>query len=121
MRTRMVWIALLVFVLVSFPTKGEERTAGFEPPRVLSTVEANYPATAVQGGTVVLEVSISSSGAVGNIQVLQGAKGFTQQAIETVRKWKFAPARLDGTPVTASIPVAFSFSQPIVWWNHQKQ
>ena len=98
----------------------EQKTpADFQPPQVISTVEPSYPVNTVAGGTVVLKVTVGSSGKIQGVRVLSGAGGFTQQAVETVKKWKFAPAKLDGKPVTASLPVAFSFSQPIVWWNHQ--
>jgi TonB family protein len=97
----------------------EKASWNFQPPQVISTVEPSYPANTVAGGTVILKVTVSSSGEIEDVRVLQEAKGFTQQAIDAVRKWKFEPAKLDGKPVTASIPVAFSFSQPIVWWNRQ--
>ena len=121
MRTRTACIGLLAFLFVSVQAKGEEKAAAFEPPRVISTVEANYPVTTIQGGTVVLEVTVSATGAIEKVRVLQGAQGFTQQAVEAIKKWKFAAARFEGKPVAASIPVAFSFSQPIVWWTQQKK
>jgi periplasmic protein TonB len=120
MRTRIAWIALLALCSASAPTRGAEKGAAFQPPRVLSTVEAAYPATSIQGGTVVLEVTVSASGVVGDIQVVQGANGFTREAIEAIKKWKFAAATFEGKPVAASLSVAFSFSQPIVWWTRQK-
>jgi TonB family protein len=91
----------------------------FQPPQVVTAEEPSYPANTVAGGTVVMNVTVSASGEIENVRVLRPAGGFTQPALEAVRKWKFKPASLDGKPVTASIPVAFSFSQPIVWWNRQ--
>ena len=117
-------ISLLIFLTLSTVTlsaKGQKSSTDFQPPQVISTVEPSYPTNAVAGGTVILKVTINSSGGIEDVQVLQGAKGFTQQAIETVRKWKFEPAKLDEKRVEASIPVAFSFSQPIVWWNRQRK
>ena len=98
---------------------GQKPSMGFQPPQVISTVEPSYPANTVAGGTVILKVTVSSGGEIESVRVLQEAKGFTQQAIQTVRRWKFEPAKLNGKAVTASIPVAFSFSQPIVWWNQK--
>ena len=122
MRTYIAWIALLaLFSAVPVALQGGEKPATFEPPRIISTAEASYPATSIQGGTVVLEVTIAPSGAIGDIRVIQEAKGFTEQAIEALKKWKFAAATFDGKPVAASLPVAFSFSQPIVWWTHSKR
>jgi TonB family protein len=113
-------ICLALFTL-TLCVKGQKSSTDFQPPQVISTVAPSYPPNAVAGGTVILKVTVNSSGGIGDVQVLQEAKGFTQQAIETVRKWRFEPAKLDGRPVEASIPVAFSFSQPIVWWNHQRK
>jgi len=112
-------IMCLALFSVTLSARGQKAPADFQPPQVISTVEPSYPADTVAGGTVVLNVTVGSNGEVKNVQVLQGASGFTQQAVATVKKWKFAPARLDGRPVMASLPVAFSFSQPIVWWNRK--
>ncbi|HVA00385.1 MAG TPA: TonB family protein [Terriglobia bacterium] len=78
------------------------------------------PATSIQGGTLVLEMTVSASGEVGDIHVVQGVKGFTREAIEAIKKRKFAAARFEGKPVVTSLPVAFSFTQPIVWWTRRK-
>jgi TonB family protein len=120
MQTRIVLLALLMFFPASRPAKGEEKAPAFEPPRVISTVEAAYPATTIQGGTVALDVTVAPTGAIANIRVIQEARGFTQEAIEAVKKWKFAAATFEGKPLATSIPVAFSFSQPIVWGTRQK-
>lgn len=119
MKTSIGLIICLALVSATLSAQGQEKPADFLPPQVISTVEPSYPVNTVAGGTVVLKVTVGSNGEVKDVQVLQKAGGFTQQAVETVRKWKFAPARLNGKPVTASLPVAFSFSQPVVWWNQK--
>jgi protein TonB len=119
MKTGISLVICLALFTVTLSAKGQKSSTGFLPPQIISTAEPSYPPNAVAGGTVILKVTINSSGVIGDVQVLQDAKGFTRQAIETVRKWKFEPAKLNGKPVEASIPVAFSFSQPIVWWNRQ--
>lgn len=119
MKTSISLVICLVLFSVALHARGQKSSTDFQPPQVISTVEPSYPANTVAGGTVILKVTVSSSGEIEDVRVLQRAKGFTQQAIETVRKWKFEPAKLDGRPVAASIPVAFSFSQPIVWWNRK--
>jgi periplasmic protein TonB len=121
MRTQIAWAACLLFFIASIPAKGGEKAVAFEPPQVVSTVEPTYPVNTVQGGTVVLEVTVSASGAVEGVRVMKGAQGFTREALETIKKWKFTPAKFEGKSVAASIPVAFSFSQPIVWWNGQRK
>ena len=119
MKTSIGLIMCLALVGATLSARGQKPAADFQPPQVISTVEPSYPANAVAGGTVVLKVTVSSSGEVKDVEVSQGASGFTQQAVETVKKWKFAPAKLDGKPFAASLSVAFSFSQPIVWWNRK--
>lgn len=119
MKTGIGLAICLALCTLTPPARAQEPAPHFQPPQVISTVEPNYPANSVAGGTVVLEVKVSSGGEIQNVRVLQHAKGFTKQAVEAVKKWKFQAARFNGKPVQASIPVAFSFSQPIVWWNHQ--
>lgn len=119
MRTSARFIICLVLFSATLCAGGHQAPIDFQPPQVIQTAEPAYPANAVAGGTVVLRVTIGPGGELKNVEVLQGASGFTQQAVETVKKWKFAPARFDGKPLVASLPVAFSFSQPIVWWNRK--
>lgn len=119
MKTGIGLIMCLAVFSATVSAKTQRAPADFQPPQVISIVEASYPVNTVTSGTVVLKVTVASSGEIKNVEVLRGASGFTQQAVETVKKWKFAPATLDGKPVTASLPVAFSFSQPIVWWNRK--
>jgi TonB family protein len=111
----------MCLALISAPlsVKGQKASVDFKPPQVILTVKPSYLANTVAGGTVVLKVTGGTSGEIESVRVMQEARGFTQQAIEAVRKWKFKPARLDGKPIMASMPVAFSFSQPIVWWDRQ--
>ena len=119
MRAAVVLTISILMFCAALTAKEQGVPTDFQPPQVVSTVEPSYPANVVAGGTVVLKVKVSSSGTIEDVQVLQEASGFMQSALDAVRKWKFEPAHLDGKPVAASIPVAFSFSQPIVWWNRQ--
>jgi TonB family protein len=119
MKTVLGLATCLALISATLSAKEQKPSVGFQPPQVISTVEPSYPANTVSGGTVVLKVTVGASGEIESVRVMQEARGFTQQAIEAVRKWKFKPATLDGKPVMASMPVAFSFSQPIVWWDRQ--
>ena len=50
-------------------------------------------------GTVVLKVVILADGTVANVQVLRGDEPFVSAALETVKRWKYEPARFKGQPI----------------------
>lgn len=61
-------------------------------------------------GTVELSVIVTKNGAVESVVVLRGAPfALTQQAIETVQKWKFKPAKFIGKSVAVRVPVDIEF------------
>ena len=74
----------------------------------------SYPARAVGGGTVLLEVVVGADGAVGGATVAAGEPPFSSVALEAVRGWRFRPASLGGTPVAAVIDVVVSFPEPVL-------
>jgi TonB family protein len=87
--------------------------SGVEPPRLLREVRATYSDSARRAGVegeVVLEIVVRSNGSVGDLRVLRGL-GFdlNDRAIEAVRQWRFAPARMKGTPVDVIVEVAVEF------------
>ena len=79
---------------------GEETT----PPIPLECPPPEYPAGAAsvsEGGRVRLEILIGSDGRVESAHVLRSS-GFArldEAAADGVRKWRFKPARRDGSPV----------------------
>ena len=50
------------------------------------------PFQAVGGGEVVLELSVSSSGAVSSVRILRATPPFTDVLDQAARRWQFAPA-----------------------------
>ena len=87
--------------------------SGVEPPRLLREVRADYTDEARRAnvsGEVVLEIVVRRDGNVGDVRILQRlGSGLDQRAIEAVRQWRFAPARLKGTPVDVIVEVAVEF------------
>jgi TonB family protein len=87
--------------------------SGVEPPRLLREVKAQYTDEARRAnvsGEVDLEITIRRDGTVGEIRVLRGLPGgLNDKAVEAVRQWKFAPARLKGTPVDVIVEVSVAF------------
>lgn len=87
--------------------------SGVEPPRLLKEVRANYTEQARRAnvtGEVVLEIVVRRDGTVGDVRILRRlGSGLDERAIEAVRQWRFAPARLKGTPVDVVVEVAVEF------------
>ncbi len=87
--------------------------SGVEPPRLLREVRAEYSERARRAnleGEVVLEIVVRRDGTVSDVRVLKGlGLDLNEQAIQAVRQWRFAPARLKGTPVDVVVEVAVEF------------
>ncbi|MFC7048541.1 TonB family protein [Emcibacter nanhaiensis] len=65
-----------------------------------------YPVNMARSGRegyVILEFTIDEAGMVKDIRVLEGAKGFKKAAVESAKRWRFAPAIKDGKPVATHI------------------
>jgi TonB family protein len=51
-------------------------------------------------GMVVLKVVILADGTVADVKVMRGDEPFVSAAVQTVKKWKYEPARYKGQPIT---------------------
>jgi protein TonB len=72
-----------------------------------------YPALAKQSnvsGTVVLEATISKSGAIQNLHVLSGPVMLRQAALDAVGMWRYKPYLLDNQPVDVQTTISLTFS-----------
>lgn len=104
--------AATLFAGLSIARRPEEEKLGqFEPAEVVSVVNTYYPPLSVAFGTVVLQVTIAESGEIQDIKVIRGIPSLTEEAIRSVKKWKFKSARLNGKPVRSAVPVAFTFTR----------
>ncbi len=103
-----------LFATLLAAQKKKAEPAQFDPPSVVSTVEAVYPLQSTVWGTVVLEVDLDDRGAITGVQIVHGIPSLTEPAERSVRQWKFKPAQLGGQPVHSKIVVAFSFVPPNV-------
>lgn len=87
--------------------------SGVTPPRLLREVRADYSDQARRAnieGEVELEIVVRSNGTVGDVKVLRGlGGGLDERAINAVRQWRFAPARMKGTPVDVIVQVGVEF------------
>ncbi len=88
--------------------------SGIEPPRLLREVKAAYTDEARRAnisGDVEMEITIRRDGTVSDVRILRGlGGGLNERAAAAVRQWKFAPARLKGTPVDVIVEVSVEFT-----------
>jgi TonB family protein len=87
--------------------------SGVEPPRLLREVRADYTDQARRAnvaGEVVLEIVVRRDGSVGEVKILRRlGSGLDERAVQAVRQWRFAPARMKGVPVDVIVEVAVEF------------
>jgi len=88
-------------------------TKGVTPPAAVFKPEPQYTPEAKAAkiqGTVKLRITVDKSGNVSAVKVLEGLdKGLDENAVKTVRTWKFKPAVKDGKPVAANATVEIAF------------
>jgi periplasmic protein TonB len=85
---------------------------GIQAPRKTVDVAPRYPMLARESrveGIVILDVIIDERGNVTSTRVLKSVGLLDQAAIDAVRQWKFAPARLNGEAIPIVMTVTVSF------------
>lgn len=89
---------------------------GVVSPRLLQEVKPNYTADAMRAkiqGVVTLEAVVNPDGSVGNVSIVRSLDptfGLDQEAIKTVRKWRFAPGTRFGQPVPVLVEIEMTFT-----------
>lgn len=88
-------------------------------PRKIVDADPIYPQAARDAGvegSVVLEITIDTDGAVEKIRVLRSIPALDQAAINAVRQWRYAPTVVDNvpTPVTTTVRVNFRQTPAVV-------
>lgn len=82
---------------------------------LLHRVEPEYPEAAREQnmqGRVVLEVHISTSGSVEDVETVSGLPLLAQASMDAVKQWKFKPRVVNGRPVQMQTQVTFDFRLP---------
>ena len=75
-----------------------------DPPYSEEARKAKYQ------GTVVLSIIVDAQGAVHNVQVVKPlGLGLDENALRTVKTWKFKPAERNGVPVAVQVTIEISF------------
>ena len=90
--------------------------SGIVSPRILHEVKPAYTAEAMRAkiqGTVWLEAVVLPDGSVGNVQItrsLDPTFGLDQEAIKTVKRWRFIPGTRQGQPVPVLVEIEMTFT-----------
>ncbi len=89
---------------------------GVVSPRLLYEVKPNYTSDAMRAkiqGIVTMEAVVMPDGSVGDVQItrsLDQTFGLDQEAIRTVKKWRFAPGTRQGQPVPVLVEIEMTFT-----------
>ena len=89
---------------------GPERS--MEPAHLLKKTFPVYPALAKTGriqGMVLLRATITESGILEDVTVIGGHPMLVQAALDAVRQWRYAPARINGVIVRSSVDISVNF------------
>ena len=81
-------------------------------PQLLSRVRPNYPPLAKRmglEGNIVIDAVIDATGKVTNMKVVSGPMLLQGAALDSVRKWNYAPGYLDDKPVPVKILITVEF------------
>lgn len=86
----------------------------FDAPKKIKHVNPTYPTTAQDArvqGTVVIRSTVGTQGCPSHLQVVASVDPrLDLSALLAVSGWRFAPTRIDGTPVPVEMTVTVSFS-----------
>lgn len=83
-----------------------------QQPRLNRATVPVYPQLAKSSrvsGDVIVDALIDTAGNVTTVKVISGPVLLRQAAMDTVRQWKYEPARLDGQAVAMHLSVTVKF------------
>lgn len=115
MNSKIVAATLVGGKLKREPGGAFQNSAGdiFTPPKLVYHPTPHYTREAMKAkisGVVYLRIVINTKGEVTDAKVTKGlGYGLDEKAVNTVRSWKFEPARHNGTPLTVAVVVEVSF------------
>ena len=94
------------------PVATQHVSSGVMQGMLIYKVVPAYPAVAQAiraSGTVVLQATISRTGAIENLRVVEGPAMLRQAAVDAVRQWRYRPYMLNGHPVEVETTVDVQF------------
>lgn len=89
------------------------KVQGIEPPVKVRVGPPTYPERARMArvqGTIVVQTVIDARGRIQDVFLIQGgAMGLSEEAVRTMKSWRFKPAKLDGKPVPVYYNLTMNF------------
>ena len=86
---------------------------GIRAPAKVVDVQPVYPPEAQEArvqGVVILEVTLTRTGAVSDVEVMRSAgPALDEAAMAAVRQWRYEPTLVDGEPVSILLTVTVNF------------
>src|SRR5689334_8480704 len=109
-----LWRCLVIVAsLIWLVTPAHAQPANdFLPAEPATSLDVPYPQQAKGDATVVLELSVSDTGAVRSVRVVRGDEPFATAAKDQASNWKFKPATSAGTPIGSTFQTEVTFHDP---------
>jgi protein TonB len=100
-----------------WPPAGVSRPGGgVTAPRLILDSRPNYTSDAMKAkiqGAIVMEAVVQTDGRVGEVRVVRSldkAHGLDDEAVKTVKRWRFEPGKKEGVGVPVLVEIEMTFS-----------
>lgn len=139
MKTPIALLCLLITISGVAVAEPKLRETRREQMRILQTTEAVYPvglSRTIREGEARIVISVDSEGVLKDLLVIgYTKKPFADEAVRTLREWRYEPARVNGEAVSATAEVSFRFEATgvvvdqnvlesaqamLFWWEHDR-
>lgn len=94
------------------PPKDASETSSVVPPRLIHAPDIPYPRGAEGDAVVVLAVTVTTTGTVRAVRVLEGEEPFVGAALRAAPTFRFEPATRDDRRISATIRFEVAFHAP---------
>lgn len=106
--------SILLAVFLALPTVSLAADDKTEPPVPVRTVAPEVPEGFTRGGKpglVTIGFTVDDKGNVQDATVMKSSHAELEEpALKAIRKWRFKPARKDGTPVATHVALPMKFN-----------
>jgi len=94
------------------PSDQSDDGIDYVPVGISSFIYPDYPVNSIAWGSVVVQVTVDSTGEVKDVSFLHRMIGFDGLVLDALKKWRLRAATLRGKPVNSKIVIAFVFQTP---------